>query len=128
MPSRVLFAVALLITAVAAPASAQQDLRAGPASSRDTTLARSATDSAVKDIERAVSALAVSLQQVLAETANKPEVRLAAVQVAGRAVGLAQQALLENTGEIERLLAEASRLLAKAEQAQRARTPASSKP
>jgi len=128
MPSLVPFAVALIATAVATPASAQQDLRPVRAPSRDTTSARSATDSAVKDMERAVTALAVSVQQIVTETANKPEVRLAAVQVAGRALGLAQQALAENTGEIERLLAEASRLLAKAEQSQRARTPAASKP
>ena len=76
-------------------------------------------DSAVRDIERAVAALAVTVQSVVTQTANNPEVRLAAVRVAGQAVGLAQQAVTQNTSEIERLLAEASRLLAAAELAQK---------
>ena len=76
-------------------------------------------DSAVRDIERAVAALAVTVQSVVTQAANNPEVRLAAVRVAGQAVGLAQQAVTQNTSEIERLLAEASRVLAAAELAQK---------
>lgn len=115
-------ALVLAVGAVATPVSAQQAAKVDASSPRDTVLARVATDSAVKDLERAVAAIAASVQQIVTETANNPEVRLAAVQVAGRAVTLAQQALSQNTSDIERLLAEASRMLERAERAQRART------
>ncbi|MDB4879389.1 MAG: hypothetical protein JWL60_835 [Gemmatimonadetes bacterium] len=115
-----LAAASAALLALAVPASAQRP----PAVTPDTSAARTAADSAVRDLERALTSLATSVQRIVTETANRPEVRLAAVQVAGRAVSLAQQALVENTSEIERLLAEATRVLAKAEQSQTARTPA----
>lgn len=114
----------LLAVLCAAPLAAQQS----PAPARgDTTAAgaraatKAAADSAVRELERAMSALAVSVQEIVAQTANKPEVRLAAVQVAGRAVTLAQRTLAENANEIEKLLVEASRRLADAERSQKAK-------
>jgi hypothetical protein len=49
------------------------------------------------------------------------------VQTAGKAVSLAQRTLEENRGELERLLAEASRKLAAAEATERARAAEKSK-
>lgn len=83
--------------------------------------AAAAADSAAKDLARAVAALAVSVQQIVTETANKPEVRLAAVQVASRAVSVAQKTLADNMSEIEKALAEATRMLADLEAAQKAK-------
>ena len=59
--------------------------------------------------------LAATVQTVVEETAKNPEIRAAAVQTAGKAVTLAQRTLEENRGELDRLLAEASRRLAAAE-------------
>lgn len=116
----------VLALVCAAPLAAQQS---SPPSAREDTSAaaargatKAAADSAVRELERAMSALAVSVKEIVAQTANKPEVRLAAVQVAGRAVTLAQRTLAENANEIEKLLVEASRRLDDAERAQKAKT------
>src|SRR4051794_35788943 len=94
-----------------------------PDTTHDTRRAesRSASDSALADLGRAITALAVSVQTAVEQTAKNPEVRRAAVQTAGTAVSLAQRALEENTGEIERLLAQASRQLAELEAKQKAK-------
>ena len=128
--------IAAMLVAVAATVAplAAQTPRVGsapaattPSAARDTTLAAvggavgAASDSALVELGRAVAVLAQTVQQTVIETANKPEVRLAAVQAAGQAVGLAQKALTENVGDLERFLAEASRALAALEATQRAR-------
>ncbi|MBA3671915.1 MAG: hypothetical protein H0W68_07820, partial [Gemmatimonadaceae bacterium] len=77
------------------------------------------SDSSLKELARAVAVLAGTVRTVVTETANKPEVRVAAIQLAGRAVAVAHQALTSNVGELERLLAEASRVLADVERTQR---------
>ena len=121
----------LLASLAALPASAQQSSVAAP---RDTISAKQAppatasSDSALVELGRAITALAVSLQTAVAETAKNPELRRAAVQTAGSAVSVAQRALAENTGQLERLLAEASRKLAAAEAAQKAKAAALATP
>ncbi|MEO6527582.1 MAG: hypothetical protein ABIP93_13210 [Gemmatimonadaceae bacterium] len=132
MSSRFSLIAGILIAPLASlPLSAQQ---VSGSASRDTSAARpavahgAASDSALVELGRAISALALSVQAVVVETAKNPEVRRAAVQTAGKAVTLAQKTLEENRGEIERLLAEASRRLATAEAEQKARSTAPAKP
>jgi hypothetical protein len=86
-----------------------------------------ASDSALVELGRAISVLATTVQTVVEETAKNPEMRAAAVQTAGKAVSLAQRTLEENRGELERLLAEASRKLAAAEATERAKAAEKSK-
>jgi hypothetical protein len=123
MSSRFALVAGVLLSALTAlPLSAQQStgsaLRDTGSVMRDTTGVKKTTapaassDSALVELGRAIAALAVSVQTVVAETAKNPEVRRAAVQTASTAVTLAQKTLEENSGEIERLLAEASRRLA----------------
>jgi hypothetical protein len=116
-----LVAGALLTGLTALPLSAQQSkgsaMRDSSSAMRDTSGVKkpasgAASDSALVELGRAIAALAVSVQTVVTETAKNPEVRRAAVQTAGTAVTLAQKTLEENSGEITRLLAEASRRLA----------------
>lgn len=109
-----LVAGALLASLGALPLSAQQST----GKLRDTTAAKApsarsaTTDSAVADLGRALTALAVSVQNVVEEAKKNPEVRRAALQTASTAVSVAQKTLEENKTEIERLLAEASRKIA----------------
>lgn len=122
-----LVSAAVLGIAAASPLAAQQQPAPASKPSLDSTVATAgavtaaAADSAMRDLGRAVAVLAQTVQQTVTETANKPEVRLAAVQAAGQAVALAQQALTENVTDIERLLAEATRAIAELEAAQKAK-------
>jgi hypothetical protein len=111
----------LLASLTALPLSAQQSsVSTNRDTSAKTPVARSASsDSALVELGRAITALAVSVQTVVAETAKNPELRHAALQTAGKAVSLAQQTLDENRGQIERLLVEASRKLAAIDTAQK---------
>ena len=125
MSSRITLAAGVLLASLAAlPLSAQQS---SGGALRDTAGAKasipkgSASDSALVELGRAVTALAVSVQTVVKETAKNPEVRRAALQTASRAVTLAQRTLEENQSEIERLLAEAGRKIAAANEAQKAK-------
>ena len=131
MSSRFALAAAALLTSLAAlPLSAQQSAGSAP---RDTTGAKApsshatSSDSALVELGRAISALATTVQTVVEQTAKNPEMRAAAVQTAGKAVSLAQRTLEENRGELERLLAEASRKLAAAEATERAKAAEKSK-
>lgn len=116
MSSRFAFAAGVLLASLAAlPLSAQQSSSSGAL--RDTTAkspsAKSATtDSALVDLGRAITDLAVSVQKVVDQARKDPEVRRAALQTASTAVSVAQKQLEENRTEIERLLAEASRKIA----------------
>ena len=130
MSSRFAFvASALLVSLAALPLSAQSSKGA----LHDTTGAKPqtshgvASDSALVELGRAISVLAATVQTVVEETAKNPEIRAAAVQTAGKAVSLAQRTLEENRGELERLLAEASRKLAAAEATERAKAAEKSK-
>lgn len=120
-------AFVLLLTAAASPGAARAQSAGTPPSRVDSSLAATggivgaAADSALLDLGRAVAVLAQTVQQTVVETANKPEVRLAAVQAAGQAVSIAQKALTENVSDIERLLAEATKALAALEATQKAR-------
>lgn len=122
-----LVAGVLLASLVSLPAAAQQSaggaLRDTTASKRPAPRAAS-SDSALVELGRAITALAVSVQTAVEETARNPEVRRAAVQTAGSAVSVAQRALAENTGEIERLLAAARVKLAELDSTQRAKQTA----
>ena len=125
MSSRFSLAAGILLASLAAlPLSAQQSTERVQ---RDTTSAKgpivkgSASDSALVELGRAITALAMSVQTVVEETKKNPEIRRAALQTASTAVTVAQRALDENRGEIERLLAEASRQLADAGAKQKAR-------
>jgi hypothetical protein len=121
---------ALLASLAALPLSAQAT--AG-ATLRDTAGAKPqashavSSDSALIELGRAISVLATTVQTVVEETAKNPEMRAAAVQTAGKAVSLAQRTLEENRGELDRLLAEASRKLAAAEATERAKAAEKSK-
>jgi hypothetical protein len=120
-----LASVAALALAFATPADAQQPVSPPPAKDTTAAAARVATeaaaDSAVRELGRAVAVLASSVQKIVKETAEDPELRLAAVQVAGQATTLAQRTLAENMSEIERMLAEASRALSDLEAEQKAK-------
>jgi hypothetical protein len=116
-----LIAGVLLASLTTLPLSAQQSTGStmrDTSARRDTSGAKApvargaSSDSALVELGRAITALAVSVQTVVAETAKSPELRHAALQTAGKAVSLAQQTLDENRGQIERLLAEAGRKLA----------------
>ena len=116
MSSRFAFAAGVLLASLAAlPLSAQQSSSGAP---RDTAAARSpsaksaTTDSALVDLGRAITELAMSVQKVVDQARKDPEVRRAALQTASTAVSVAQKTLEENKTEIDRLLAEASRKLA----------------
>lgn len=124
--STLLASLAGLALALATPAAAQKP-SASPAAPKDTSAAaarvatEAAADSAVRELGRAVAVLAASVQKIVKETADDPELRLAAVQVAGQATTLAQRTLAENMTEIERMLAEASRALGELEVEQKAK-------
>jgi len=131
MSSRFSLAAGILLASVAAlPLSAQQSTGGAL---RDTTGAKapvvqgSASDSALVELGRAITALAMSVQTVVEETAKNPEVRRAALQTASKAVTLAQRTLQENQGEIERLLAEASRKIATIDATEKAKLEKSEK-
>jgi hypothetical protein len=116
MSSRFAFAAGVLFASLAAlPLAAQQS---SSGTLRDTAAAKSpsaksaTTDSALVDLGRAVTELAMSVQKVVDQARKDPEVRRAALQTASTAVSVAQQTLEENKTEIERLLAEASRKIA----------------
>ncbi len=118
---------ALFIAVAALPLSAQQSTVVAPrdTSSAQTPAPRVATsDSALVELGRALTALAASVQTAVEAAAKNPETRRAALQTAGTAVGVAQRTLAENTGQIERLLAEASRRLAIEEAKQKAKAKA----
>jgi hypothetical protein len=132
MSSRFVFvAGALLLSVAAQSASAQQATSSGAL--RDTAGAKpqsskaTSTDSALVELGRTIAVLATTVQTVVEETAKNPEIRAAAVRTAGKAVTLAQRTLDENRGELERLLAEASRKLAAAEATERAKAAEKSK-
>ena len=116
MSSRFAFAAGVLLASLAAlPLSAQQS---SSGALRDTTASKApaaksaATDSALVDLGRAVTELAMSVQKVVDQARKDPEVRRAALQTASTAVSVAQKTLEENKTELERLLAEASRRIA----------------
>jgi hypothetical protein len=132
MSSRFAFVAGVLLVSFAAQSlSAQQAGSSGAL--RDTAGVKpqapraASSDSALVELGRAISVLATTVQTVVQETANNPEMRAAAVQTAGKAVSLAQRTLEENRGELERLLAEASRKLAAAEATERAKAADESK-
>ena len=132
MSSRSALTAGVLLASLAAlPLSAQQSTGSTMRDTSDAkaTSARSAaSDSALVELGRAITALAMSVQTVVAETAKNPEVRRAALQTAGKAVSVAQRALEENRGQIERLLAEASRKLAVEDSVQKAKRVAPAAP
>ena len=131
MSSRFAFAAGVLLASLAAlPLSAQQS---SSGKARDTSAAKpsisgaTGTDSAIVDLGRAITALAMSVQSIVDEAKRNPEVRRAALQTASLAVSVAQKALEENRGEIEKLLDEASRKIATIDAEQRAKQAAPKK-
>ena len=131
MSSRFVFAAGALLLSFAAQSLSAQSSSNGAL--RDTASAKprashaTSSDSALVELGRAISVLATTVQTVVQETANNPEMRAAAVQTAGKAVSLAQRTLEENRGELERLLAEASQKLAAVEASERAKAAEKSK-
>jgi len=133
MSSRFALTAGFLLASVAAlPLSAQQSTIASPhdTSAAKAPVAKSPTghassDSALVELGRALTQLAVSVQTVVDQTKNNPELRRAALATAGQAVTVAQKTLAENTLDIERLLSEASRRLAAEEAKQKAKLDAS---
>ena len=132
MSSRFAFAAGVLLASRAAlPLPAQQSPSGGL---RDTAPARApsaksaTTDSALVDLGRAITELAMSVQKVVDEARKDPEVRRAALQTASTAVSVAQKTLEENKTEIERLLAEASRKIAAMDAETKAKQSAPKKP
>jgi hypothetical protein len=126
-----LVAGALLASLAALPLSAQQSTGG---KLRDTSAAKApsahgtSADSAVVELGRALTALAMSVQNVVEEAKKNPEVRRAALQTASTAVSVAQKTLEENKTEIERLLAEASRKIAAMDVEQKAKSAKPTKP
>ena len=125
MSSRIALGSAILLASLATRAvSAQQSVVPAP---RDTAGMKSSaahatsSDSALVELGRALTVLAASVQTAVEQTAKNPEVRRAALATAGKAVTLSQRTLEENTGQIERLLAEANRRLAELDAAQKAK-------
>jgi hypothetical protein len=125
MSSRFAFAAGVVLASLAAlPLSAQQS---SSGTLRDTTAAKApsaqsaSTDSALVDLGRAITELAMSVQKVVDQAKNNPEVRRAALQTASMAVSVAQKTLEQNQSEIERLLAEASRKIAAIDAEQKAK-------
>jgi hypothetical protein len=125
MSLRSAFVAGVVLSALAAlPLSAQ---RSAPGSSHDSSGAKApaasaaATDSALVELGRAISVLAATVQNAVSEAAKNPELRRSAVKTASTAVSLAQRAIVQNTGEIERLLAEASTQLDSLAAAQKAK-------
>lgn len=135
MSSRFALVAGVLLASFATlPLSAQQSTGG---KLRDTSAAKAptargvSTDSAVADLGRALTALAMSVQNVVEEAKKNPEVRRAALQTASTAVSVAQKTLEENKTEIERLLAEASRKIAAIDleqKEQKAKTATPNKP
>jgi hypothetical protein len=120
---------ALLAAVIALPLSAQQSTVVAP---RDTSAAKApapraaSSDSALVELGRALTQLAMTVQTAVEATAKNPEVRRAALATAGQAVTVAQRTLAENTVDIERLLKEASHRLAVEEAKQKAKAAAPS--
>lgn len=131
MSSRFAFVAGALLAALASQSLSAQATKGGTlrdtASAKPRTSTTTSTDSALVELGRTISVLATTVQTVVEETARNPEIRAAAVQTAGKAVSLAQRTLEENRGELERLLAEASRKLAAAEASERAKAAEKSK-
>jgi len=125
MSSRFALAAGILLASLAAlPLSAQQssgDKLRDPSAAKPSITKGTATDSALVDLGRAIAALAMSVQTVVDEAKRNPEVRRAALQTASVAVSVAQKALEENRGEIEKLLDEASRKIATIDAEQKAK-------
>jgi hypothetical protein len=124
MSFRSAFVTGVALSALAVlPLSAQQST-AGSAHDSSATQApaasAAATDSALVELGRAISVLAATVQSAVSEAAKNPELRRSAVRTASTAVSLAQRAIVQNTGEIERLLAEASKQLDSLATAQKA--------
>jgi hypothetical protein len=132
MSSRFAFAAGVLLASLAAlPLSAQQSsggkLRDSSAAKAPTAKS-AAKDSALVDLGRAITDLAMSVQKIVDQAKNNPEVRRAALQTASVAVTVAQKTLEENQSEIERLLAEASRKIAAMDGELKAKQTAPKKP
>ena len=131
MSSRFAFVAGALLASLATQSLSAQATTGGTlrdtASAKSRTAPTTSTDSALVELGRTISVLATTVQTVVEETARNPEIRAAAVQTAGKAVSLAQRTLEENRGELERLLAEASRKLAAAEASERAKAAEKSK-
>src|SRR5689334_1803687 len=113
MSSRFALTAGLLLASLAAlPLSAQQSTVVAPGdTSAKAPVAKSPTthassDSALVELGRALTQLAVTVQTVVDQTKNNPELRRAALATAGQAVSVAQKTLADNTIDIERLLAE----------------------
>jgi len=131
MSSRFALAAGVLLASFAAlPLSAQQS---SGDKLRDTSAAKpsisrgSSADSSLVDLGRAITALAVSVQNIVDEAKRNPEVRRAALQTASIAVSVAQKTLEENRGELEKLLEEASRKIATLDAEQKAKQAAPKK-
>jgi len=130
MSSRIALASGVLLASFATHSlSAQQSTVVAPrdTASRSSAAHPTSSDSALVELGRAITVLAASVQTAVEQTAKNPEVRRAALATAGKAVSLSQRALEENTGQIEKLLAEASRRLAELDAAQKAKAEKSKK-
>jgi hypothetical protein len=132
MSFRSAFVAAVMLSALASlPLSAQSTQPSAPSAAHDSTAAKApaagaATDSALVELGHAISVLAATVQNAVSEAAKNPELRRSAVRTASTAVSLAQRAIVQNTGEIERLLAEASKQLDSLAAAQTARPDSAS--
>lgn len=83
----------------------------------------SPSDSSLREVERAAGELASAVQATVMAAMNKPEVRVAALQVAASAIALAQQSLVQNIAQIQTALAIAAREIEAVRKAQ-AKVPA----
>lgn len=99
------------------------EARAQQASAPVSVVLTSPSDSSLRAVERAAGELATAVQATVMTAVNKPEVRVAALQVAASAIALAQQSLVQNIALIQTALAVAAREIETVRKAQ-ARVPA----
>ena len=108
-------------SALASPLSAQSSSPAQRDSAAKGDIQLSpAADSTVREIQRAADELASAVQAAVVAAVNKPEVRIAALQVAAGAVAMAQLTLTQQIELIQSALAAAGKQIAAAQAQQQA--------
>lgn len=120
------FTLLLLALASARPAEAQATASPVACDSASASCVKlsAATDSAVRQLERAAKELAKAVEQTVRQTANDPQLRITAMKLAADALIIAQQTLVQNADVLERMLADAARQIASAQAALEARAAA----
>lgn len=132
MKTILLLSTAAILSAAGARTADAQSVPAGRTAcdsvATDCVKLSAAADSALRELERAATELAKAVEQTVRQTANDPQLRITALQLAAGALAVAQQTLIQNADTLERMLVEASRQMASAQAALEARAEATKKP